>query len=288
MNETKPKRRWFRYSLRTLMVQMFVLGIMCALIARYANNRKSAIATVRNNGGTISFDPELPPTWFGKILRSVFGPETYQPVRMVNMLPDGHITIKQKTLSDDFLARLSALSELEFLELENTIVAETDWQYISQFRRLRTLYVRRSNISDEGVKYISQLPELEELNIEETKGISDAALVSISQLPKLSNLKLGFTKITDAGLLSYKPISNLQVLEMQGVKATSNGVESLKQIPSLKIVTLDWSEVDDKALDYFATLPNLKGLQLTATKVTPAAVKNFRDSHPKCIVTGPQ
>ena len=261
MPEMKRKRRWLQFSLRTAFLILLFASIAFGLVANHAHKRKSAMAAIRNNGGTIRFGPESDPNWYEKPLHQFFGAETYQPAESINMLTGGVIRLDKKKLPDDFLAQISALSEIEFLGLENTIISDSDWPNISTFRKLQIIHLGHSNISDEGVEYVSQLPELDTLSMDSTKGITDSAISSISKLPKLTNLKLGSTKITDQGLRTLSPISKLQILELPNVKVTSHGVELLKNIPSLSIVTLDWTNIDDRALDSLVMLPNIRVLQ---------------------------
>jgi hypothetical protein len=287
MSDIRPKRRWLQFSLRTCLLILLVAGVVFALVANHAHKRKSAIALVQANGGRIRFGPETVPNWYEKLLRQFFGAETYQPVRSINMLTGGRIQREKKKLPDDFLAQLSALPEIVSLGLENTVIAESDWPNISRFQKLEAVLLGHSNITDDGVKHLSQLPNLEEVSMGNTKGITDAAIPYISKLPKLTNLKLGSTNITDEGLRALSPISKLDILELPSVKVTSNGVELLKNIPSLVVLTLDWTDVDDRALDHLGQLPNLQVLQLTRTRVTSEAVQRFREAHPQCKVTGP-
>jgi hypothetical protein len=286
MLETKPKRRWLQFSVRTCLLVLLIAGVVFGLIANHAHRRKSALTLIRANGGRIRFGPETDPNWYEKLLRQFFGAETYQPVRTINMLT-GPRSGEKKQLPDNFLGQLSSLPEIASLGLENTVIAESDWRNIAKFRKLESLLLGRSNITDEGVKYLSQLPELDELSMGDTKGITDAAIPFISKLPKLTNLKLGSTNITDQGLRALSPVSKLDILELPNVKVTSHGVESLKNIPSLTIVLLDWTNVDDRALDSLSALPNIQRLQLLRTRVTSEGIQRFRTLHPRCTVTGP-
>jgi hypothetical protein len=259
-----------------------------ALVAAHARNRNAALALVRENGGRIRFNPRAKLPWAEKWLSKLFGAETYQPVQGVNMLTIGFRTEESRNkLPDDFLARLSALSELTDLGLDNTIIAKSDWHNLSRFSHLFQLMLSSSNITDEGVESLSQLPELAELDMIDVEGITDAALISLSRLPKLGNLQIANSRISDQGLRNFKPISHPQSLNLLGNKITSSGVESIKQIPTLLFLSLAHTDVDDQALDYLAELPSLQKLAVGRTHVTPGGVQRFRQLHPKCTVTGP-
>ena len=51
------------------------------------------------------------------------------------MLTGRQIKRDKKTLPDDFLSRLSALPEIEFLGLENTVISDSDWQMFPTFEK---------------------------------------------------------------------------------------------------------------------------------------------------------
>jgi hypothetical protein len=51
MNETKPKRRWFRFSLRTLLVAVTLLCIWLGWQARIVQERKGLLELLTQSGG---------------------------------------------------------------------------------------------------------------------------------------------------------------------------------------------------------------------------------------------
>ncbi len=195
MPETEPKRRWLQFSLRTALLVLLIASIVFGLVANHAHKRQAAIAAIRNNGGTIRFGPDTDPSWYQKLLHQIFGSETYQPVEGIDMIPEGRIKLEKKNLPDDFLAQISTLSETKFLSLENTAISDSDWHNISKFRDLYIIYLGHSNIPDEGVKHLSQLPALGYLRLDSAKEITDSAIPYISKLPRLTNLMLDATKI---------------------------------------------------------------------------------------------
>jgi internalin A len=207
-------------------------------------------------------------------------------VQNVNMLTNGQITPNPKVLPHDFLGRLSALSELSELGLENTVIDKEDWHNIARFLALKYVNLGRSNISDEGVDFLSRLPSLDTVSMDDAREITDKSLPAFSRMVTLTNLKLGSAKLTDDGLRQLSP-PQLTILELQGVKLTSRCATAFGQMPKLQILLLDWTNVDDQALEQLAGLPDLQHLQLQATKATREGVARFREAHPNCTVTGP-
>lgn len=228
---TKPKRRWLQFSLRTSFLVLLIAGIGFGFVASHAHKRQAALAVVRANGCTITFGPETDPNWNERILRRVFGAEIYQPVLQVNMLPKQFIERDKKKLPEDFLARLAALPEIEFLGLENTDISESDWRNISRFPKLQIVYVSHSNITDDAVKTLSQLIALEEISMNNAREITDVSINYVSKMPLLTNLKVCDTNITDQGLRALSQNSkNLRIIEIRGTNVTAEGVEQFRAV----------------------------------------------------------
>ena len=51
MTETKPKRRWFRFSLRTLLVTVTLLCVWLGWQARIVQERKGLLELLTQSGG---------------------------------------------------------------------------------------------------------------------------------------------------------------------------------------------------------------------------------------------
>jgi hypothetical protein len=281
------KPRWLRFSLRTLLLITLVAGVAFGLISREARNRQAALRMVREYGGRIDFDSSNGRlAWHEKLRNQLFGAETFQPVQNVNMLTNGTITPNPKVLPTDFLARLSALSEIGDLGLENTVIDPEDWHNIANFPGLKYVLLGRSNITDDDVSFLSGLPNLDTVSMSDARKITDKALPAFSRMNKLTNLKLDDTKLTDDGLQELF-LPQLEILELQGVKLTSRSAAALKRMSGLRVLLLDWTNIDDAALEPLGELPSLEHLQLQATKVTRDGVARFREAHPTCAVTGP-
>ena len=72
----KPRRRWYQYSLRTLLIGVALLAVPCADVAheaRIVSERKAVLDRIRANGGegVRAFHQRGPVPW----LRGVFGDE---------------------------------------------------------------------------------------------------------------------------------------------------------------------------------------------------------------------
>jgi hypothetical protein len=228
----KSKKRSLSFSLRTLFVVILIAGILFALISQYGRNRKLAIAIIHDNGGRIFFDPAWQPSWYLKILDNVLGP-AHHPVLDVQFYDlesestafSSRQSIECKKLPQDFLAKISVLSELESLCLRYIDIADSDWQHISNFQRLRQLDVSGSNVSDNGLDCISMLPRLASLQLNNAKSITDWGMAKLSQSSTLISLHVEHTNITDQGLENLSPILQLMFLAAADSKVTPAGMK---------------------------------------------------------------
>jgi hypothetical protein len=86
------------------------------------------------------------------------------------------------------LVHVAALQELERLAIYKCYKLEDgDFAQIAKLKKLRSLSVSATHISDAGMKEICTLPELEYLNIGDTD-ITDAGLAELKKLTKLKVL----------------------------------------------------------------------------------------------------
>ena len=53
---SKPRRRWFQFSLRTLMVLVTVLCVWLGLVSERARKQREAVAAIEALGGWVWYD----------------------------------------------------------------------------------------------------------------------------------------------------------------------------------------------------------------------------------------
>src|SRR4051812_45101623 len=55
----RPKRRWLRFTLRTLLVAVTLVGIWLAVTVNAARRQASAVAMILRSGGKVIFDYQI-------------------------------------------------------------------------------------------------------------------------------------------------------------------------------------------------------------------------------------
>jgi hypothetical protein len=223
MTEPKAKRRWFQFSLRTLLVFVTFCAICCSWFAvkmQQARQQRVAVAAILKLGGSVD-RPELSkPAW----LRNLLGNDLFSNVQAANFFGT--------QVTDADLENLKSLTQLRFLNLE------------------------RTQVTDTGLENLKGLNELEELNLVETK-ITDAGLEKLEGLSQLHVLCLGDTQVTDAGLEHLKGLSELQELQLFDTQITDAGLEKLTILKQLRSLPLERTKVTDAGVNKLRQeLPN--------------------------------
>jgi hypothetical protein len=197
MTETKPKRCWFRFSLRTLLVLMTVLCVWLGFKVNAARRQKEAVLALRETGAMIVFDYQLRtvsglpqkkidltrsppgPVW----LRKLLGDESFGNVIIVQLHtfdlpgPPGRLD----------LSLLQNLPTLSSLMVRSDELCDDDLIKIGGIRSLKFLYLYASHLTDAGLAHLQSLSELGVLDLSFGGNFTDAGLRSLRGLKKLTN-----------------------------------------------------------------------------------------------------
>ena len=196
MASTIPKRRWYQFSLRSLLVVMTVATVTFGGWVQFRRQRAQAnrdrvaavdkaVAEIEELGGWAMYNVEdmRPQTWLEEHFDDPGGSD--DPVCAVKVL---FVSLDGPKVTDASLKLLKELKSLQYLGLG----------------------LSGTNVTDTGLERLQGL----------SVGILD-----------LSN-----TNVTDAGLERLKGMSNLEELDLTGTKVTNEGVKKLQQaLPNCEI-----------------------------------------------------
>lgn len=194
----KARRRFFRFSLRGLLLMVLVVGVALGLLV----HERQRIATRRR--GLIDA-----------------GFVTLSQLRAQSAL-------RLYLLGDDSPANSNHLAGWR-------LTNDAGLAHLSGLYQLQTLYLDGAEITNVGMVYLAGLTELRLLDISDTS-ITDAGLVNIQQMTNLKDLRLNGTQVTDAGLIHLRGLSNLEDLDLRDTHVTDAGVDELqKALPNCHI-----------------------------------------------------
>jgi Leucine rich repeat len=213
--EAKRKRRWFQFSLRTLMIFMLACAIGSAWVARKIERKRKELAAVRaiiKMGGGVSYDYEFAS---GKLIPGGDAP--------------GPGWLRQ-LLGENFFAEVQSV-----FFLGRTNINDTGLQNVEALPQVQMLFLGSANVTDVGLAHLNGLNHLQYIELEQTN-LTDAGLVNLKGLAELQTLHLDSTQVTDKGLANLKALSNLQAVFLRRTKVTDAGVKDLQTaLPKCRI-----------------------------------------------------
>jgi hypothetical protein len=230
VSQPRTIRRWFRYSLRTLMLFVTACALACSWLAvkmKEAKRQREAVEEVREAGGDVSYDYELDasfnaigespsgPVWLRNLLgddffNSVVAVESYEdkPLRFITRFP--HLRYVNFScgvdVTDAGMANLKDVPELRKLSFGGfqERVTNRGLAYLRFLPKLQQLRLRGAPITDADLQYIEGMTELEELAID--GGITDAGLTHLHGMKRLKLLDVRHTRVTRQGAAAMQGI----------------------------------------------------------------------------------
>jgi Leucine Rich repeat len=228
------KRRWFQFSLRSLLIVVVSVAIPCVWLGRTAWRKRKetrAIDSIDRSGGTVLFDYEIEadrsrsegarppgPAW----LRSLLG-ETF----FAKVVQLGIGDRSAGTNVEQLIEQIKEMRHVEVLDLSGAKLTDPDLVNLGQMSKLRVLRLDMTGITDAGLIAMKGLSKLEALYLADT-AVNDAGLVNLQSFNRLTALNLNGTKVTDTGLASLKGLARLQMLFVSNTGVTSAGIADLQ------------------------------------------------------------
>lgn len=158
-------------------------------------------------------------------------------------------------------------------------ISDDGLRQILGLHNLQELSIQRTKITDAGARELTHLARLESLDISRT-AITDAALESICQLKQLRKLKLNFVAISDAGLRNLTKLERLEEIELRGTPIGTIGIQALVALPRLRRLDLNMTQVTEDVLEELSAMPRLDELALSPLSFSFHGLVRFADRHP--------
>ncbi len=250
MTTAQPRRRFFRYSLRTLFLVVTVFCIWLGIIANRARDQKHAVEVILEAGGhvmyehqiivlgmhhsrmlspgTPSYSTEPPgPEW----LRQVIGDEYFFRVHSVSLRES---EVNSEVMGAT-LAMIGRLNDLRSVDLSDLQITDAGMVHLRELNNLRWLFLDDTNVNDAKLEHVKRLIKLEWLHLDSTE-ITDAGLVNLKGLVGLIGLSLSYTQITFAGMEHLYALTNLEEIHLYGTQITNEDAKIFQQaLPNCEI-----------------------------------------------------
>jgi len=218
-----------------------------------------------------------------------------------------HLYLTSTPINGDGLRLIKSLP-IERLHLDDTIIKESDFPVVNEFKSLTELHIGQSKLTGAGLealtdlkalkqlfmsncpianknlRFLKQLPQLEEIGAGKTQ-ITDEGLAYLVDVPTLKTVQINENDITDSGMKYLLKMPQLVRLRIEKTKVTDEGFRDIGQLTNLQELDVAGTDLTDVSLTYFARLPSLKNLNIKSChQISTAAFEEFRNEHPTCHV----
>jgi len=243
------KSRWFRFSLRTLLLLVAALCVWLAWKVHDVRKIRRAVAEVKRLGGDITYQHELNmappvdapgPKWF----RQIFGDEFFEEVTQIQLY--------SQEADDQTMELISGLPRIQSVIFISDSVTDKGLAALANANGLGALMPLSSKITPMGLQAFERAKNLQTLVLSSghfggvnlvpsTLIVDDSWLPQIAKLTQIRLLNLANSHVTDAGLQAIQQASGLRQLDLSGTQVTQEAVAQLqKALPMCKITPPQW------------------------------------------------
>ncbi|MCI0744595.1 MAG: redoxin domain-containing protein, partial [Verrucomicrobia subdivision 3 bacterium] len=181
-------------------------------------------------------------------------------------------------ITNDGLAHLATLQQLETLSLDGTPVTQEGLAHLAPLKNLAELRFY-NDLGDEGARHLAKVPSLKRLTahlevteqgieaiatlpaIEELDltgdGITDQAAAHLARATSLKGLSFQNCPLTDNGLRELGTLTNLERLRLNGTRVSGEGLEALSGAKKLWLLGVNFGSDET---DYHGDRPSLKAV----------------------------
>jgi len=187
-----------------------------------------------------------------------------------------HLDIEDTQLSDNGIKGLKN-TKLSSLSIGSTRVTNAGMQYIAEMPELRSLYMEHLDLTIDGLRHLTRLP-LTSLSVDSQTKFDDESLrLIVKSFPQLKVLLLNETKITSKGLRLLTQIPGLERLSCINLGLTDETAAPIFELKTLKDLSLSINKITDKSVaKMVAQLPHLEVVGLGDCPVTESGLAQLR------------
>jgi hypothetical protein len=306
---SRPRRRWYQFSLRSLMILTVLAGVLFAAwrwhIEPYRVQRRT-MALIERLGGR--YEAQTAPIWVNRVtsanlqnvtlvdLSRCDQPEDY--VGQVARLPLEVLAVGGQRFTDQHLEELQRTTTLRWLVLDSACVSDAALAkfqmahphlqvYRSQRRVIEAVpgSGRGAWVLPESRWTAQYPPELEQLLGKEllqrammvsTNDASHVAQLAGAEFLERLDLDRGGAAVTDAVMIHLAGMRSLKTLYLTNRRVTDEGLAHLAGLAKLELLDLSGTPITDAGLVHLAGLTRLKELSVDRTGVTDAGLLHLK------------
>lgn len=188
------------------------------------------------------------------------------------------VNLSRKKLSAADLALIGGLRHLNRLSLLECAITDDGMKYLAKLVNLEELDFEANVLTDAGLKQIQGMTKLRRFTVS-CSDVTDAGLVHLKGLKSLTILRvMKSAKITDKGMVHLAELENLEELDLSSNALTGSGLVALRKLPRLKVLALRYNRLRDAELRHLKDIKSLEEVQLAGNfHLTDAAVPALKE-----------
>lgn len=193
-------------------------------------------------------------------------------------------------LTDERLAQLTGLTELEYLQTNLMQVTDDGLKPLAQLKTLRNVkfFHPGKAFSGVGLTHLAGLPHLERLTVAGSLSFGDEGMTAVGKLTRLKEFRTWHAGQTVKGMRQLAELKNLQNLYL-GQRLTYQPPACLSdetlaivaELKTLESLQLEEARLTLAALGQLSKLPALKRLTLGGVDMPEADVERLRQDLPQ-------
>ncbi len=280
-----PRRRWFRVSVRGLMVLVLLVGGGVGWLTQSIQARRRAEAAILKGTTEVEFEKYWPlePTdpW---VARAWSTARTWVAQTLATDVTSGVVEIHFfQPVPADILTHLAWFTNLQYLTIHDTRAIRGGWDHLAGLTQLR--YLNLGGCAGVDPAMLHRLSQIRSLDILTLRGVpaTAEAFVPLANLPNLSTLKLyACPNLTDEVLARIvASLPDLQDLEFGNLRSRSpSGTLAAldRHHPGLTMLGLFGATLTRADCAQIARLPGLIDLDLGNSTIAPSGLAELARS----------
>jgi len=175
-------------------------------------------------------------------------------------------TLKANEITDAHLKEINRFSDLRFLNLDSSQVTDAGLLSLDKLERLSTLTLRDAPVRGVGLSALKGSP-LGTLQLRRSS-LSNDGMKHLGQLTRLHDLDVSNTAIGDEGIRQLVNLKGLSSLNLSNTQVTGASLRHLGELPNLKTLDLSDTQISDVDLDQLIEIMQLEFVYVTNTQIT--------------------
>ncbi len=295
---TLVSRRWFQFTLRSVLLFMLVSVLVCSYLATrmyHARQQRKAVEWIERESaptahysppGSVLYDYQFDPTSTKCISEQGRSRHPSEPQWLRNLFCDDffHDIVAADVSRDDQMEKLAAFPYLRKLALNEqgmgyTTVTDSGLRNLAKLRYIETLDLSFLSITDTQLSYLKSLTALRDLGLRNSQLTDDAPIEELTRLTALQTLDLSDVSLTGQGLEKLACLTALRDLNLADNPVTDSGLAHIASLVKLESLNLSGNIISDGGLRILSGMVQLRKLNLVLTSVTDAGLEFLKHLH---------